>query len=259
MKKRLKIIVPIVAVIVLLVLFWFWVLAPRVALKKAIDEFLPSLDKSAEYFTEFDAKPDFKTKSVNNGFFSVDIPETFTLKEEAADVLPLYITQDMDNYEFVILPEEFNDEAVVLMNSRYFEDMENVPDNVDLKSIEKGYKKLGYGIPNTEYNTYKCIALLKSDDYSFWDLEKAVVFSVTAILKEIVYYDAETLYIYEKDDICGIIQINRYVNEEVNFDGYQVIFEMYSTDDLNTSYTLMLGMQSLDDIYAIINSVEIVK
>ncbi|MDE6595781.1 MAG: hypothetical protein K2K44_07220, partial [Oscillospiraceae bacterium] len=102
------------------------------------------------------------------------------------------------------------------------------------------------------YNTYKLMLLINKDDYSFWNLKKGVCFSIAAVMKEILISNYDEMYLYEKDNIRGIIMITE------REDKYQVIFEIYNSDDLNTVYTLQIGVNNIDDAYAIINSAEFI-
>lgn len=71
-------------------------------------------------------------------------------------------------------------------------------------------------------------------------------------MKEILMSSYEEFYLYERDNIRGIILITE------REDKYQVIFEIYNSDDLNTAYTLLIGVKNIDDAYAIINSAEFI-
>lgn len=236
----------------------FAIIAPR-ALTYMMSGYLTAVDNEpATYFTEYSAEPDFESITVDNEKFSVSIPENFTHKDTGeVTSLNIYISPDEEHYEFIMLTG-IEGEEVNLLNPETYTDSENIPENIDIEEVGSWFEKLGHGLPNSTYNTFKCIALLERDDFSFCDLEQSVAFVIMGMFKEILYYeDYEYVYIYERDDICGIIQIKRDKKDETNFDGYKVTFEFFSTDDLNKSYTLMMGMQSLDDIYAIVNSVEI--
>lgn len=259
MKKKTIIILSVVIGVIAVFLFLYWIVFPRWMMYKATD-YLSAIDNEpAKYYEHYSVQPNFEYITVDNGLFSAIIPSDFIARDRKEEYLPLiYRSSDEKQYEYVMFTNIVG-EPMDLTDPEQYEDMDNVTADMGMKQLTRGFEKIGHGLPNSSYNTYKATALLMRDDYSFWDLEKAVAFSILGIFKEIAYYDVDTLYIYETDDMCGIIQINRYIDEETDFDGYRVIFEMYNADDLNTSYTLMLGMQSLEDIYAVINSVKIMK
>ena len=66
--------------------------------------------------------------------------------------------------------------------------------------------------------------------------------------------DGDDFYVYETADKCGIIVVKALDGAE---DDYYVIAEMYSKDDLNTCYTVMINSSDLEQIYAVINSITI--
>lgn len=251
MKKRVITISAIVAGIIILGLFFLWVLLPRIMLYKIVNSYLPNVDKSAEYFTDFNiANNDVQT--IDNGYVSVKIPNRFIHNEEKAELIPcLYNTSD--NSETIFFMSEKGDlSGLNLLDPEMYKDIDGVPPDIGVKEITKGFESIGKGLPDSAYNTYKLMLLINKDDYSFWNLNKGVCFSIAAVMKEILISNYDKMYLYEKDNIRGIIEI------EEKEDIHKVVFEIYNSDDLDTVYTLVIGVKNIDDAYAIINSAEFI-
>lgn len=252
MKKRIITIASIAAAIVVLVLVYLWVIRPRVALYKVINEyqeFLPSLEKSAEYFTEYSVTNDtFVT--IDNGYVSAKIPSTLKHYEDEAIS---YIYRNSDNSEGILFMEEPYDlSGMNLLRPENFEGIEGIPADVGVNEITKGFESLGNGLPNSAYGTWKCMALTDRSDYSFWNIKSDYCFLISAVMKEILLSGDDSIYIYENNDIYGLIKISE------DDESYHITFDIYSADDLNTVHTLIIKIKSLDDAYAIINSVEFI-
>lgn len=251
MKKRVVTISAIVAGIIILVLFFLWVLLPRIMLYKIVKNSLPSIDKTAEYFTDFNMTNN-DVQTIDNGYISVKIPDRFIHNEEKAELIP-YLYNTSDNSEtFFFMPEKGDLNGLNLLNPEMYKDIDGVPSDIGIKEITKGFESIGKGLPDSAYNTYKLMLLINKDDYSFWNLKKGVCFSIAAVMKEILMSSYGEFYLYERDNIRGIIMIT-----EIE-DKYQVIFDIYNSDDLNTVHTLQIGVKNIDDAYAIINSAEFI-
>ncbi|MBQ8787303.1 MAG: hypothetical protein IJZ61_06690 [Oscillospiraceae bacterium] len=279
MKKALKIVVPIAVVIVLLVLFYFIFLVPRFELKKKIDEVMPSILNNSDYFTEYDIiDTSFVTVdnynisdtsfvgAEDNEHISVDIPATMEYSINDGDISIL----ERGNYYRNSAEEDicFYNRPNSLVNCYALTD--NWADemcDISIDDLKEGFDSLGYGNPFTEYGCWKCIRSVDKDDYSFWNIKSDYALYVSAYISSLVnelhrpdIWNLE--YIYEKNNVCGIIHIKKYDNySDDDTTKYYVIFDIFDASEADTKYkcSIDIRMQSLDDIYAVINSVEIIK
>ena len=251
MKKRVITISAIVVGVLIIGWFCICVLLPRVMLYKIVKNNLPSIDKNAEYFTDFNMTNN-DVQTIDNGYISVKIPSDYYQQTRNLELMP-YLYKSPDNEETVFFMKEPDDlSGLNLLRPENFENMENVPKDIGIKEITSGFESIGKGLPDSAYNTYKLMLLINKDDYSFWNIKKGTCFAIIAVMKEILMSSYEEFYLYERDDIRGIIIITERENK------YQVIFEIYNSDDLNTVHTLQIGVKNIDDAYAIINSAEFI-
>lgn len=254
MKKRIITILAIVVGVLIIGWFCIFILLPRVMLYNMINK-LPNIDRNVDYFTDFSVKyTDVQT--INNGYVSINIPKRFIQNEEKSELIPcLYNTPDnVESVFFMKEPDDLSD--MNLLRPEIFEDMEDIPTELGIKEITEGFENLSSGIvPDSAYNTYKCALLADKDDYSFWNLKKSTCFAIAAVLREAIIPAYDETFLYETEDICGIIYITHNYGE--NEQEY-VIFEIFNANDLNTVHTLIIHVSSLDDAYAIINSAEFI-
>lgn len=256
MKKKVITVSAVAGGIIILVLFFLWVLLPRIALYKTVKNFLPNVEKSAEYFADFsNVDENNDIISVNNGYVSIKIPDSFIHDEEKADSIP-YIYSDTGKKETIFfMPGPDDLSGLNMLDPEKYKDIENIPNDMGIKEITEGFESLGNGIPDSAYNTYKCALLVDKDDYSFWSLKKGTAFSLASIIKELLISTYDEVYLYERDNIRGII----FIEHDRGENGLEsVTFEIFNENDLNTAHTLIIGVHSLDDAYAIINSAEFI-
>ncbi|MBQ8827307.1 MAG: hypothetical protein IJ007_09455 [Oscillospiraceae bacterium] len=253
MKKRIITIASIAAAVIILGLVFLWVFLPRIMFYNASKLFTAVENGPTEFFTGYDIRSEFEAVTVDNGEFSAEIPDSYSPKDKDMTSLIMYTEPDTKNF---ISLSKGQDLGLNLLDPSNFEDAENIPDTMGMEQIKQGFEKLGHGLPDSAYSTFKCAHLLEADDYSFWDLEKAAAYSIIGVIKEInaVY---GTPYIYETDDICGILSVSSYTEEGTDQTKAKVIFNFYSTDDLNTEYLLYIVCDSPDEAYAVVNSVKI--
>lgn len=254
MKKKVITVSAIIAGILIIGWFGVCVLLPRLVLYKTVKDFLPSLDKKIEYFADFSIlKNDVQT--IDNGYISLKIPSDYAHDTRKLELLP-YVYRSTDNEELVMLLKESSDLSKLnMLDPEYFENMEDVPKDMGIKELTDGFEKIGNGLPNSAYNTYKCALLTERDDYSFWDIKKSVCFSIVAVYKKIITSNYDEIYLYEKDDKRGIIFI-KHPHDDTKTE--TVTVELFSADDLNTSYSIIIGTKSVEDAFAVINSAEFI-
>ena len=257
MKKKTKVIISCIVAAVLILGFVLWVILPRVALSKMAEEFLlPNFSRKGEYFDGYDVRNDSFIR-VENEYISLSVPSDFKLETElAAEHHYPYIYRREEPNEVILLMWEPDETVMDLTNYSQYAENENVPDEKAFKKMVDAFESFGNGIPDSKYASYKCIALLDKEDYSFWDIGKATAFSVLGAFRVAAFSNYDKTYVYESEDICGILYVSENSDDSDELTKYEVIFDAYPVSDLNYSYTVIIGMNSLEEIYAVINSVE---
>ena len=256
MKKKTKIIIFSIVAAVLILGFVIWVIMPRAALSNIVEEFLiPNFSGKGDFFDGYDVRNDSFVR-VENEFISLDIPSGFELEKdpnaEKDDFHSLQRYVRKDTQEAVLLFPKPIDTVMDMTDYAMFEGEEKIPDEKAFNRLLDTFESFGNGMPDSRFAAYKCIVLLDKENYSFWDMDKATAFTVLGTFRVSalsVYKDA---YVYESDNICGIL----YLSENSRKGKYEAAFDAYPVSDLNHSYTIMFGMNSLEEIYAVINSVE---
>ncbi len=261
MKNRTVKITVIVAAVLVIGLFGYFILLPRIILYNTVQksmEFFIYIDIKAEYFTDFSITHNGDVQTINNGFVSIKIPADYKQDEKKYAYANVYRAADDRNYAVMFFNEPY-EYTLNLIDPEMFADMEGVSADWAADKIAMGFKKLGHGLPDSTYKTYKCMLLTDRNDYSFWDIKKGTCFMVTAALKEILLntslsadYEYQEYYLYERDDMCAMIRL-----EKVDY-GYDAVFEIYNVNDLNRGHTFIIYAQSLDDVWAIVNSAEFI-
>lgn len=251
MKKKTKIIISCIGAAVLILGIVIWVIMPRAALSIAAKQYImPCFENKGEYFDGYDVRND-SFKRVENEYISLCIPSGFDIVKN--DSYHLYKCDDTS--ETILLFPKPDDTVMDMTDYSMYSGNENIPDEKAFKKLMSSFESFGNGMPDSRFASYKCIVLLDKEDYSFWDINKATAFNVLGIFRAtaLIYKNA---YVYESDNICGILYIsekNGNANQTVKYDA---AFDAYPASDLNHSYTLMMSMNSLEDIYSVINSVE---
>lgn len=252
-KQRRKIVVIIaVAVTVLLAVVFFWVIKPRIEFNNLICELLPEAGEGAEYFTEYDVTDDSLVMT-EVGDISIGIPAGYAL--ENTNVQDIVMYRDKNNIKLGVT---VNTSATDLEGmSLFYRDSYDVSDEeyeTIVRYLRDWFGALGNGLPDSAYNTYKCMHLLSDDDRSFWNIGQNIAFGITGILKESIPVWGEEIYIYETDDKCGFVFVAA-PHDDMAY--YRVTADIYSTDDLNTPYNVIIRSESVEQAYAMINSITI--
>lgn len=250
-KKKVLIVVTVVLLIAAAIF-----LLPRLLVYFSVKN-LTMVDKPpAVYFTKYDADFSCETVKVENGLYSMEIPSDFTKTDKHSDKGVLCQRINGDFKENIFLSET----AVASLNlsdPKIYEGAD-LPKSMSREKIVEWFEILGHGAPDSAYDTLRIISLLTRDDYSFLNLKKGTAFAATALMKE-VEFSMENTYIYEREDICGFINMSDYADKETGAKGVYVIFEFFDTSDLDNSYIIALKTASEQDAYAAINSVKIIN
>ncbi len=252
-KKALKIVI-----IIILILTLIWMLGLRLVIWYAAKQVTPDMGPAAEYFTEYNIKLSNVNlaQTTSPSGLSMYIPDFFEEKEISLENTLQYI--------YINESEDFN-ECIVFMNASDLSDMnlfseENMAtypggilDKFAVNKLMKGFEDLGHGLPDSAYNTFKSTALLTADDYSFWNWQKGFAYVVSGMIKNTSFL-GDYNYIYETEDICGIIHVRELTGKDYK---YYIVADMFSTDDLGTAHGLLIKTNHLPMAYAMINSITI--
>ncbi|MBD5137790.1 MAG: hypothetical protein HDT24_00470 [Ruminococcus sp.] len=256
MKKRVITISAIVAGIIVIGALFLFVLLPRLMIYKSVQEFILGMGKSAEYFTEYSVTND-SFSLVDNGEFSVKIPYGLELQDEISENLMAY--ENSDESMHVLMIKGYDASHLNMFDPENYTDVSETDMHMELEELTEGFEIIGKGYPDSAYGSLKCMHLIDSDDYNFWDLKSARIFAVMGYFKAasepLMGHD---IFIYEQEKICGIVGLSCRENADTGSATYNVQFEFFKTDDLNTEYVLIIRAESLDEAYAIINSVEFI-
>ena len=183
-----------------------------------------------------------------NGNISIAIPGGCIYEDR--EIIEIY--QTPDGSQSVSVGKSVNDVEVSFCNPDYEGEAEIFGIKYDWEELKKGLEKLGYGIPDSTYDTFKCLCLLKESDYSFWDYKKGLAYANVAYVKnQIPWLDAN--YIYERDDMYALIMERHFQDEGIFY--YYV--DVYNPNNLNQSYNVIIRVKDRQQAYAIINSIKL--
>ncbi len=260
LKKRILITVIVLVLLVILIP----AIGIRLAIRKHAQEITPALGPTGEYFSAYDMtwKASDDVQTITYGAMTLTVPDYFVKDESSLENTCKYSHNDEAGNlsESIILTPPHDQSYMNVFSEENMEQFTNgFLDKYAAKQLEKGFEKLGNGIPHNAYHTNKCIELLSADDYSFWNWKQGFAYVVCGILKrESMWLNYH--YVYETEDTCGIIRVRDFSKDgkqaEKGFQ-YYIIADLYSTDDLNTVHGLLIRCNSLETAYAIINSVVI--
>lgn len=245
MKKK-GLIVAIVVVLILGVLAAVF-LPKRIKLYNAVKENIESLGPEGKMFANYDVIDDTLIR-VENENISIAIPGGCIYEDR--EIIEIY--QTPDGSQSVSVGKSVNDVEVSFCNPDYEGEAEIFGIKYDWEELKKGLEKLGYGIPDSTYDTFKCLYLLKESDYSFWDYEKGLAYANAAYVKNQIPWMGAN-YLYERDDMYATI-MERHLEDE---DLYYYLVDVYNPKNLNQSYNVIIRVKDRQQAYAIINSIEL--
>lgn len=257
MSKTKKIVITIITICVFLTIVG-WIFVPRLFVWFAARQITPDIGPGAEYFTEYDISlTDMDlVQTTSPGGLSMDIPNDYAEKEISLENTLMYVRTDETNIVT---------DSIVFMAASDLNDMnlfseENIAELTDgplsmlsTTHLIKGFEALGHGLPDSAYGTFKSSALLTEDDYSFWRLNQGFAYVVSGMIKNSSMM-GEYNYIYETEEICGIIHVMIPSDREYK---YYIVADMFATDDLGTAHGLLIKTNSLEEAYGMINSIVI--
>lgn len=258
MKKALKIIIPIVIVLIVCIVAILY-LRPRIAVYQAIHDameanYVTELGATGIPYTEYSVTDDSLVMT-QTPYYTIGIPADYQ-KDDAYPLDTGIVYRDETKDECVIIITETDELNMNLLNPEYYQD-DNSLFHINEKYLAQGFKKLGYGMPDNYYNTYKCALSITEDDYDFFSLSKSLAYYCLVPFRTMAPHYADGInsrvYFYETDNKYAII------TEQYNetFDGYMYWIDVLDPDYLNYPHSLLIYF--LDDpnqAYAIINSIE---
>ncbi len=261
MKKKILIPVLAVAVVIALALsFYFLVLQPRNELDSYIKQNITDVGAPAQQYDKYDITHSGEVIEVSNEAIAVKLPAKYEKQDISMDRGELY--KAADENVTVIMPFSWGEEFDLTTAKDY-----DVDTNVTAEEVVKGFQSIWRITPDCAYNTIKCAYLTEKDCYNFWDINSQKAYIVSATLKKTLSNGNRDVFIYEKDDICGIVSYFERTESEIkelqdkygDATKYVATLEVFTKSDLNTSTTILVKVDSLDEVFAIMNSARVAE
>lgn len=252
-KRQRRIIAAIIsgAFIVLAAVVFFWVIKPRMEFNKLLNDYLPEVGEGAEYFTAYDIMDDslvpLETKN-----FTIDIPVGYVQKDTGDIDAVMYFDSENTERSVFIRESGYDMSGMNMFDRLQYGDMSEEEFSQIVYYLKEWMEALGHGISDSAYGTYKCAYLLSDNDRSFWNIGQNIAFGIMGFIKQSLPVWGEEMYIYEADDKCGFVFVSAPKEENEN---YRITAEIYSTDDLNVPYNVIIRSETLEEAYSIINSI----
>lgn len=261
MNKKLKVILIVAAFVVLTAILYIVFIHPRLTLYTQTLLVYDAMGGSTDIgepilaYDKYDVKDD-TLKMTDYGDFSVNIPSDWVKKESDSDNFTIYVPKDALEESVVQeaitstgTGEDYSD--LILLNRELYES------DTLWRRVNKGFERLGYGMPTTAYDSIRCALMMDSKDYNLINYNKSLAFTYALPYRagSFYVYDGVTSwsYHYVDEEKCGFIS-EAYLD---NFDTYRYYFNFYDPENLNTEYLLLITVKDRDTAYAIINSIEL--
>ncbi len=233
------------------------VVYPSLAIKKFEEDYLRPMYETCgkgENFTQYSTHIE-NGQLVENDYFSLMIPDGFSLLEEGEEsgtTTYQLVSEDNSKQGFIIITDG-EAEAFPLLHQVDLYQLNGVK-LPEPKNLEEGYEKLCGGYPDSSYEQDKCVVLLDLNDYDYTDYDKAYAFCELATLKCGICCGSDA-YVYEDEDICGVLYINKNVTFKDNKQAFSSLFRFYDASDLNSDYSVEVITDSMDTVSGVINSI----
>ena len=252
MSKAKKIVITVIAVLLVLSLAaGFFV--PRIMLYAAIKSLgeYPELPVTIITEEQIVAVDYGETQRIEEHGMSMEIP-AHLVKGKSIDKTVRYIEPVEEDEKFKT--------SIIISTPSDLQDLNIIKDgtfdtdtglSVDMSRIRKGFEAMGGPLPDSGFNTYKRIYLLKDDDYSFWNFNQGAAYFAISYMRSILP-GFSRLEIFEMDDKCGFITYFSSSN--------MCIIDVYSKNDLNKNYTFSIRHKESESylVYSVLSSIEIV-
>ncbi len=254
--KKLRIVL-IIAAAIILTMVLFWVLLPRIGIVAALNMFVPDDtwdNVHTEYYTAYDVTDD--SLVIKEGVYgSIGVPADYYKEERDGDVkVELYCDPYNESIHVVMINSQSDFSDMSLFYRENYEDLSDEQYEAVTSVLRKWVGSLGNGMPDSAYGTLKCMYLLDEDDRGFWNIGKNIGYGIMGILKSTLVTLGDTVLIYETDEMCGILTISSPTEER---DYYHVMADMYRADDLNHPVGFLITAETIEEVYAIINTIEL--
>lgn len=235
----------IATVVVLLLTAIGFILVPRVRLHMEIKKNL-SRCKSCEqehFITDFSISEE-NTFKFSNDYLSVEIPEGYTHEYLENLDMDMYERESWEpTYVFFDYPTDL---SWSLLDPQYYEGEASL-NRIGIDALRDEFEELGYGMPDSNYNALRAAILLNEDDYSFWNFDRQVVFSVLSDIKADLHKEQQ-IWFYEREDVRAII---RQTGGTRRFE-----IDVMKTDDLNIAYGMLIRDAEKEDVWKLLNTLE---
>lgn len=201
-------------------------------------------------FTEYDTELAQGT-TVENDYFSMMLPEGFAPKSQDTGV-ESYAMQTEDSTGIIVTngnPAKTPSLQQIDLN-QYYEFTLPQPAN-----LEHGYMELCGMYPESSYEQDKCAVLLDVAEFDYMDYDRAYAFCQLATLRGLQCWGVVDAYVYEHNDISGVLYVKDVEFKKAQKDGFMSNFVFYSNDDHNTPYAVEIVSDSMDIICGVINSI----
>ncbi len=251
-KQRRKLLTVIACMLaVLLAVVLVWVVKPRVEIAVLLSSVFPEVGDGSEYFTEYDVTDSTLVEHKTVGY-TIGIPATFEKADAAIDTCDVYRDKDNSDLSIILIYPEELDMSIYNRDS-FGENISDEDYECIVSTCRRWFDALGNGQPDSAYGVFKCCYLLSDQDKSFWNIGQNIAFGITAALSESLVSGVGETYIYESDDKCGIVSVD---NLDQKKPYYYFKVDMFPTDNLDYPHALLIRTDSLEQGYAIINSIE---
>lgn len=247
-KKKTITIIIICAAVLLIGYLAVAILAPRALLALFIKNTLTDVGEGAAQFTEYDVTADYETVTLSNGHIDIDVSADF--EKYGDDFEATQVFRKGDTLYTVVFCDAEDNSEFNFINEENYESYE-IGMKIGKDNIKKGFESICGCAPDTSYTTFKCIYSIDEEDYSFWDINKSCAYVIGGVCKETLARFGD-VYIYESDDICGFVQLCE--NSEQDTHQYRATVDLYCSDDYNTRTALIINTETVEEIYAILNS-----
>lgn len=212
---------------------------------------MPHVDAEVGIFNDFSLSFDEDVQAIDNGFISLKIPANMEQEYIEGVRFKKYNTYSgIDKNSIILTAPSCIDYDDILKN----EELDNIPGDHGMENIMDGFEKIGKGLPDNWYNMEKTMLLVDSNDYSFWDINQGASFLLAASSKYILTSMCSEVMLYEREDIKAIM----YITHKKDGTEY-VMATIYDANDLNSSCTLTLYLDSIEDAYRLLNSIEMLE
>ncbi len=248
MKKGLKVFLIIVIVLVLIAGAAVLVL-PRILVDATVSKVGGKEIVAAEKFEDYSVVLDENVTEAENSHISVDIPSKYVYDSDK-NIENSQVFSESGGVKVIVMDKwEWGEEMnlVAILEKGEYENYK-----FDGKAFMAEIENMGLPMPDSAFNTYKFLYLMDKKQYDTLNLNQRIIYAVAATMRNEMLPEMGEAYIYETDTVKGFVHVRENVDSENG--KYFVTLEIYGANDLNTSTTVMVYTDDLDEAYGIMNS-----